>query len=167
MAAGAAACRPGPRRRQAAAVVHAAALGVRRHPGGRAERSIDLSCEQVFRLVTQPPQRLSMDTLAALCDILDCQPGDLIEVKKVSRPVRKAAGSGTAPPPVRVKPVRDLGRGLARLLAERRRTLANETGTETGEWMTLAWFRARRVRDRASAGGSGLCPAWPGRAWRC
>jgi len=57
-----------------------------------AERGVDLSREQVFRLVTQPPQRLSMDTLAALCDILDCQPGDLIEVKKVSRPVRKAAG---------------------------------------------------------------------------
>jgi DNA-binding Xre family transcriptional regulator len=64
-----------------------------------AERGVELSREQVFRLVTQPPQRLSMDTLAALCDILDCQPGDLIEVKKVSRPVRKAAGSGVAPPP--------------------------------------------------------------------
>ena len=35
-AAGAAARRPGPRRRQAAAVVRAAALGVRRHPRGRA-----------------------------------------------------------------------------------------------------------------------------------
>jgi DNA-binding Xre family transcriptional regulator len=45
-----------------------------------AERGINLSREQVFRLVTQPPQRLSMDTLAALCDILDCQPNDLIEV---------------------------------------------------------------------------------------
>ncbi len=35
-----------------------------------AERGVTLSREQVFRLVTQPPQRLSMDTLAALCDIL-------------------------------------------------------------------------------------------------
>jgi DNA-binding Xre family transcriptional regulator len=74
-----------------------------------AERGVDLSREQVFRLVTQPPQRLSMDTLAALCDILDCQPGDLIEVKKVSRPVRKAAGSGTAPPPVRRSTIRRPG----------------------------------------------------------
>src|SRR2546421_3033443 len=74
-----------------------------------AERGIDLSREQVFRLVTQPPQRLSMDTLAALCDILDCQPGDLIEVKKVSRPVRKAAGSGTVPPPVRRSTIRRPG----------------------------------------------------------
>ncbi|WP_189316134.1 helix-turn-helix domain-containing protein [Streptomyces brasiliensis] len=48
-----------------------------------AERGVHLSREQVFRLVTQPPQRLSMDTLAALCDILDCQPNDLLEVKVV------------------------------------------------------------------------------------
>ncbi|MEV7068552.1 helix-turn-helix domain-containing protein [Streptomyces sp. NPDC088116] len=57
-----------------------------------AERGIDLSREQVFRLVTQIPQRLSTDTLAALCDILDCQPNDLIEVKVVNTEVRKAAG---------------------------------------------------------------------------
>jgi DNA-binding Xre family transcriptional regulator len=71
-----------------------------------AERGVELSREQVFRLVTQPPQRLSMDTLAALCDILDCQPGDLIEVMPVSRPVRKAAGSGAGPPPVRRSTIR-------------------------------------------------------------
>ncbi|MET8411100.1 helix-turn-helix transcriptional regulator [Streptomyces sp. NPDC005195] len=57
-----------------------------------AERGVDLSREQVFRLVTQPPQRLSMDTLAALCDILDCQPNDLLEVKVVNAEVRKTAG---------------------------------------------------------------------------
>jgi DNA-binding Xre family transcriptional regulator len=44
-----------------------------------AERGIHLSREQVYRLVTQVPQRLSTDTLAALCDILDCQPNDLLE----------------------------------------------------------------------------------------
>ncbi|HLK00337.1 MAG TPA: helix-turn-helix transcriptional regulator [Streptosporangiaceae bacterium] len=54
-----------------------------------------------FRLVTQPPQRLSMDTLAALCDILDCQPGDLIEVKKVSRPSARPPGPAPPPPPRR------------------------------------------------------------------
>ena len=36
-----------------------------------AECGVHLSREQVYRLVTQPPQRLSMDTLVALCDILD------------------------------------------------------------------------------------------------
>jgi DNA-binding Xre family transcriptional regulator len=57
-----------------------------------AERGVHLSREQVFRLVTQPLQRLSMDTLAALCDILGCQPNDLIEVQVVNAEVRKAAG---------------------------------------------------------------------------
>ena len=59
-----------------------------------AERGITLSREQVFRLVTQPPQRLSMDTLAALCDILGCLPNDLIEVQAVNQQVRKTAGEG-------------------------------------------------------------------------
>ncbi len=61
-----------------------------------AERGISLSREQVFRLVTQPPQRLSMDTLAALCDILECTPNDLIEVEVTGAQIRKAAG-GRAP----------------------------------------------------------------------
>lgn len=64
-----------------------------------AERGIHLSREQVFRLVTQPPQRLSMDTLAALCDILGCTPNDLIEVEAVSTEVRRTAGETTGPAP--------------------------------------------------------------------
>jgi DNA-binding Xre family transcriptional regulator len=57
-----------------------------------AERGIALSREQVFRLVTQQPQRLSMDVLAALCDILECVTNDLIEVRTVNAGVRKAVG---------------------------------------------------------------------------
>jgi DNA-binding Xre family transcriptional regulator len=57
-----------------------------------AERGINLSREQVFRLVTQPPQRLSMDTLAALCDILGCTPNDLIDIEVVNEHPRKTAG---------------------------------------------------------------------------
>lgn len=52
-----------------------------------AERGVHLSREQVYRLVTQSPQRLSMDTLAALCDILACTPNDLIEVVEVRQQV--------------------------------------------------------------------------------
>jgi DNA-binding Xre family transcriptional regulator len=44
-----------------------------------AERGVVLSREQVYRLVTGVPERLSLATLAALCDILGCQPGDLVE----------------------------------------------------------------------------------------
>lgn len=64
-----------------------------------AERGITLSREQVFRLVTQPPQRLSMDTLAALCDILACTPNDLIEIEAVNAEVRKTAGAKPGPSP--------------------------------------------------------------------
>jgi DNA-binding Xre family transcriptional regulator len=72
-----------------------------------AERGVHLSREQVYRLVTQDPQRLSMDTLAALCDILDCQPNDLIEVQVVNAAVRKAADqAGRAAPPVRRSTIR-------------------------------------------------------------
>jgi DNA-binding Xre family transcriptional regulator len=75
-----------------------------------AERGVHLSREQVFRLVTQPPQRLSMDTLAALCDILGCSPNDLIEVEVVNQQVRKAAGDRDAvPPPVRRTTIRRPG----------------------------------------------------------
>lgn len=63
------------------------------------ERGIALSREQVFRLVTQPPQRLSMDTFAALCDILDCQPGDLIEIETVHQEIPKAVGQTKRPAP--------------------------------------------------------------------
>lgn len=60
------------------------------------ERGISLSREQVYRLVTQTPQRLSLDVLAALCDILDCGPHDLIEVKAIRTQVAKPAAAGRA-----------------------------------------------------------------------
>ena len=44
-----------------------------------AERGIELSREQVYRLVTGQPERLNVYTLAALCDVLGCGVGDLIE----------------------------------------------------------------------------------------
>lgn len=64
-----------------------------------AERGIRLSREQVYRLVTAPPQRLSMDVLAALCDILTCTPNDLIAVEVVNAQVAKEAGAAGGPPP--------------------------------------------------------------------
>ncbi len=72
-----------------------------------AERGINLSREQVFRLVTQPPQRLSMDTLAALCDILGCTPNDLIDIEVVNEHFRKTAGAErVAAPAVRRSRIR-------------------------------------------------------------
>lgn len=44
-----------------------------------AERGVMVSREQVHRLFTGVPERLNPNLLVALCDILDCQVGDLIE----------------------------------------------------------------------------------------
>jgi len=43
-----------------------------------AQRGIELSHVQVWRLVTGKPERLSLHVLAALCDILEVTPSDLI-----------------------------------------------------------------------------------------
>jgi DNA-binding Xre family transcriptional regulator len=64
--------------------------------GPLAERGVHLSREQVFRLVTQPPQRLSMDTLAALCDIFAVTPNDLIQIEVASASVPKPATTAAA-----------------------------------------------------------------------
>ena len=64
-----------------------------------AERGVVLSREQVYRLVAQTPERLSLVTLAALCDILGCQPGDLIEPVTAAAGPRAAAGPGPLPRP--------------------------------------------------------------------
>ncbi|MFJ3640590.1 helix-turn-helix domain-containing protein [Streptomyces sp. NPDC090108] len=64
-----------------------------------AERGVTLSREQVYRLVTQAPQRLSMDTLAALCDILQCTPNDLIKPEVANAQVRRTAGEPAGPTP--------------------------------------------------------------------
>ena len=74
-----------------------------------AERGVALSREQVYRLVTGVPERLSLATLAALCDILGCQPGNLVEpVAGAGAGGRAAAGPGAAatgplPRPVRAR----------------------------------------------------------------
>lgn len=62
-----------------------------------ADRGVVLSREQVYRLVTQVPERLSLRTLAALCDILNCQPGDLVE--PVAAATKRATPSESAPLP--------------------------------------------------------------------
>ena len=44
-----------------------------------AARGIRLSSSQVYRLVVERPERLSLKILMALLDILDCSMGELIE----------------------------------------------------------------------------------------
>ncbi|MFE0732090.1 helix-turn-helix domain-containing protein [Streptomyces antibioticus] len=60
------------------------------------ERGITLSSSQVYRLVVERPERLSLKILMALLDILDCTMDDLIEPIAVAgsatKPKRAAAG---------------------------------------------------------------------------
>ncbi|MCX5239049.1 helix-turn-helix transcriptional regulator [Streptomyces prunicolor] len=63
-----------------------------------AERGIDLSPSQTYRLVVERPERLSLKTLMALLDILGCAMEDLIE-PLADRPARgemAASGDNTA-----------------------------------------------------------------------
>ncbi|MDH6710814.1 DNA-binding Xre family transcriptional regulator [Kitasatospora sp. MAA19] len=64
-----------------------------------AARGINLSSSQVYRLVVERPERLSLKILMALLDILDCTMDDLIEpvaaASAAQRPKKVAAG-GTA-----------------------------------------------------------------------
>lgn len=60
-----------------------------------AQRDVVLSRQFVHRLVTKTPQRLNLDVLAALCDILDCEPSDLLQpVVHVTPALKTADQSG-------------------------------------------------------------------------
>ncbi|GCB51336.1 helix-turn-helix transcriptional regulator [Streptomyces sp. NL15-2K] len=64
-----------------------------------AERGITLSTSQVYRLVVERPERLSLKILMALLDILDCTMDDLIEPVAAAgsaRKPKKAASGGTS-----------------------------------------------------------------------
>jgi DNA-binding Xre family transcriptional regulator len=55
-----------------------------------AERGIRLSDSQVYRLVTDKPERLNLKVLMALLDILGCRMDDLIQ--PVAVPVARTSG---------------------------------------------------------------------------
>lgn len=78
-----------------------------------ADRGITLSASQVHRLVTGTPERLSLAVLAALCDIFDVTPAELIPTtaSNVTRKAATAAGSepvvdlaGIRPTRARIRP---------------------------------------------------------------
>jgi len=66
--------------------------------GPLADRKIRLSSSQVYRLVTERPERLSLKVLMALLDVLDCTMDDLIEPVPAAGAATKkkasAAGGG-------------------------------------------------------------------------
>ncbi|QFQ97279.1 helix-turn-helix transcriptional regulator [Streptomyces phaeolivaceus] len=66
------------------------------------ERGIQLSSSQIYRLVVERPERLSLKILMALLDILDCRMDELIEPVRAAgagaRPKKAAAGGSSAEP---------------------------------------------------------------------
>jgi DNA-binding Xre family transcriptional regulator len=67
--------------------------------GPLADREITLSSSQVYRLVTERPERLSLKILMSLLDILDCTMDDLIEpvpAASADRKKKASAGGGGA-----------------------------------------------------------------------
>lgn len=68
-----------------------------------AEYGVFLSREQVFRLVTQKPERASMAVIGAVCAALSCTPDDLISVRIVEE--RAAAGEATGRPIGDLRPI--------------------------------------------------------------
>lgn len=71
-----------------------------------AERGVTLSREHVYRLVTKTPQRLNMDVLAALCDILDCAPNDLLQPVAEAATVAKTGTEATSAGIGTLRPIR-------------------------------------------------------------
>ncbi|MFC9627189.1 helix-turn-helix domain-containing protein [Streptomyces sp. NPDC056930] len=53
------------------------------------ERGIDLSASQAHRLASGTPERLSLQVLSTLCDILSCTPADLVATTAENAGVRK------------------------------------------------------------------------------
>ncbi len=64
--------------------------------GPLAERGVRLSSSQVYRLVVERPERLSLKVLMALLDILDCSMAELIEPLAAAKPARRARAAGGA-----------------------------------------------------------------------
>ncbi len=62
------------------------------------DRGIDLSDSQIYRLLGQRPDRISLRLLGALCDALECTTEDLCQFHVVGVSHRAAAGDGGSLP---------------------------------------------------------------------
>ena len=59
--------------------------------GPLADRGINLSRSQVYRLVAEPPERVSLSMLLALVDILECQ------LTELAAPIERAPNRAAPP----------------------------------------------------------------------
>lgn len=71
------------------------------------EHGIRLSDSQVWRLVTGRPERLNLRLLMVLCEILDCQPDELVRRADVpAKAVKEPASSQPVPKNLKPKSAR-------------------------------------------------------------
>jgi len=61
-----------------------------------AEHGITLSDSQVWRLVTGHPERLNLRVMMVLCEILGCQPGELVRRAEIATPIAKDPASASS-----------------------------------------------------------------------
>jgi DNA-binding Xre family transcriptional regulator len=61
-----------------------------------AEHGIRLSDSQVWRLVTGRPERLNLRLLMVFCEILGCEPGELVRRADVAASIAKEPASSRA-----------------------------------------------------------------------
>lgn len=63
------------------------------------DRGVTLSDSQIYRLVGQKPERISLALLGAITDALECSVEDLcqFEAAAASTPLRRAVGTTTEP----------------------------------------------------------------------
>ena len=71
-----------------------------------ADRGIELSASQVHRLVIGTPERLSLPVLAALCDIFEVTPAELIRTAAENVARRTAAAGSPGRDAAARRPVR-------------------------------------------------------------
>lgn len=57
------------------------------------EHGIRLSDSQIYRLVTGRPERLNLRLLMVLCEILGCEPSELVRRTDIAMPVAKEPAS--------------------------------------------------------------------------
>jgi DNA-binding Xre family transcriptional regulator len=65
-----------------------------------AERGVQLSRPQVYRIVHQRPERVALQLMAALCDILGCGVDDLLTVTATDAHKKRTVSGAVQPPNV-------------------------------------------------------------------
>ncbi len=71
-----------------------------------AERDVFLTRQFLYKLVTKVPQRVNIVLLAALCDILDCTPNDLLQPRLEAVDAEPTASGDTGPGIGDLRPIR-------------------------------------------------------------